>query len=322
MKTIFAVQDPEFGWVGFQTAEEAGTGAIQINCYENLAEFNDAKLEKVRQDALSKLTDADIEALGLEKFKVAGPTRTHPDAASTTTSESSGPLTASRKRGTLKLCLILLATPLAIVLLLLMYLFYYQGGPQQNIMTSGVPSGPSAAALPAAKVPAGIPTPQEFTPQKPPAHPLEQTVPSKVVAPGSEVTPPAPIVKVPPPEKEQEYYGFLVYRYRNYGKASKMQEKMKKRGVLGFIQPPIENSGLSELWAGPFSDLGEARTAEKSLRDLLKVPRKIHKIEGKSTQLGQSGEPKGALAPSPKPSDSAPKPAPLPEGFGHVEIPD
>jgi hypothetical protein len=231
-------------------------------------------------------------------------------------------LTAPRKRGILKCYPILLATALAIVLLLLAYLFYYQGGPLQNIVTPGVPSGPSAAALPAVKAPAVIPTPQELTPQKPPAPPLEQTVPSKVVVPGSEVTPPAPIVKVSPPDKEKEYYGFLVYRYRNYGGASKMKEEMKKRGVLGFIQPPIKNPGLSELWAGPFSDLGEARIAEKSLRDLLKVPRKIHKIEGKSTQLGQSGEPKGALAPSPKPSDSAPKPAPLPEGFGHVEIPD
>jgi cell division septation protein DedD len=183
MKTIFAVQDPEFGWVGFQTAEEAGTGAIQVNCYENLAEFNEAKLEKVRQDALAKLTDVEIEALGLEKFKVAGPTRT-------------------------------------------------------------------------------------------------QTVPSKVVAPGSEVTRPAPIVKVPLPEKEKEYYGFLVLRYRNYDRAIKMQEKMKKGGVFGFIQPALTHPDLFELWAGPFSDLGEARTAERSLRDLLKVPRKIHKIDG------------------------------------------
>jgi hypothetical protein len=91
MKTIFAVQNEELGWVGFQTAEEAGTGAIQINCYENLAEFNDAKLEKVRQDALAKLTDAEIEALGLEKLKVAGPTRTHPDAASTTLEDQAVP---------------------------------------------------------------------------------------------------------------------------------------------------------------------------------------------------------------------------------------
>ena len=81
MKTIFAVQDPEFGWVGFQTAEEAGTGAIQINCYEDLAEFNGAKLEIVRQGALAKLTDVEKEALGLTKIKVATPT-------STSTSES------------------------------------------------------------------------------------------------------------------------------------------------------------------------------------------------------------------------------------------
>ena len=88
MKTIFAVQDAEFGWVGFPTAEEAGTGAIQINCYENLAEFNDAKLEIVRQGALAKLTDVEKAALGLTKFKVATPTSTLSAAGSTTTSES------------------------------------------------------------------------------------------------------------------------------------------------------------------------------------------------------------------------------------------
>jgi hypothetical protein len=91
MKTIFAVQNGELGWVGFPTAEEAGTGAIQINCYENLAEFNDAKLEKVRQDALAKLTDAEIEALGLTKFKVAGPTSTHPAPGSTTSEDQAVP---------------------------------------------------------------------------------------------------------------------------------------------------------------------------------------------------------------------------------------
>jgi hypothetical protein len=86
MKTIFAVQNKELGWVGFQTAEEAGTGAIQINCYENLAEFTDAQLEKVRQGALAKLTDEEKAALGLTEFKVA-PTSTPPAAGSTTTSE-------------------------------------------------------------------------------------------------------------------------------------------------------------------------------------------------------------------------------------------
>jgi hypothetical protein len=86
MKTIFAVEDEELGWVGFQTAEEAGTGATQINCYENLAEFNDAKLEKVRQGALAKLTEAEKAALGLTEVKVAGSSSTRA-AARTTTSE-------------------------------------------------------------------------------------------------------------------------------------------------------------------------------------------------------------------------------------------
>ena len=87
MKTIFAFQHKELGWVGFQTAEEAGAEAIQINCYENLAEFNDAEMEKVCQGALAKLTDVEKAALGLTKFKFASPTRTPRAAGSTTISE-------------------------------------------------------------------------------------------------------------------------------------------------------------------------------------------------------------------------------------------
>jgi uncharacterized iron-regulated membrane protein len=179
------------------------------------------------------------------------------------------------------------------VLLVLLYFFNFRGGPQEKIATSGSPSGPSAATPPATQAPAAIPTPQELAPQKLPgtpapqelgprkqaAPPLEQAGPSKAVAPGSEATPRAPVT-VFPPEKKKEYYGFLVNRYRNYGSASKMQEKMKKRGVFGFIQPAPKHPGLSELWAGPFSDLGKAKAAEKSIRDLLKGPRKIHKIKG------------------------------------------
>jgi hypothetical protein len=73
MKTIFAVQDPELGWVGFQTAEEAGKEAIKINCYETLAELNDAKLERVRQGALAKLMSHKIaqETNELDDFKKA-----------------------------------------------------------------------------------------------------------------------------------------------------------------------------------------------------------------------------------------------------------
>lgn len=181
-----------------------------------------------------------------------------------------------------------------IVLLLALYYFYNREGPQQNIPTPGTPSGPSVAAPPTAQAPAavpapqelapqkppGAPAPQELVPQKPPAPPPEQAGPSKGGAPSSEVTPPVPIIKGPPSEKEKEFYGFLVNRYRNYGSASKMQEEMKKRGVFGFIQPAPKHPGLSELWAGPFSDLGKAKAAEKSIRDLLKGPRKIHKIKG------------------------------------------
>jgi len=104
MKTIFAVQDMELGWVGLQTAEEAGTGAIQIICYENLAELTDAKIEKVRKGALAKLTDAEKAALGLTKFEVAASTSTPPAAGSTTTSEGQAvPYDVSALREKLKL---------------------------------------------------------------------------------------------------------------------------------------------------------------------------------------------------------------------------
>jgi len=84
MKMIFAVEDKELGWVGFHTAEEAGTGSVQLKCYENLAEFNDAKLEIVRQRALAKLTDVEKAALGLTNVKIATPAITPPAAGSTT----------------------------------------------------------------------------------------------------------------------------------------------------------------------------------------------------------------------------------------------
>jgi hypothetical protein len=188
----------------------------------------------------------------------------------------------------------LMVGAILIVLLLLMYFFYYPGGPQQNIPAPGTTSGPPVAGPQTAKAPVatpspqelaplkppGVPAPQELGPQNPTATPLEQAGPSKSAAPGSEVTPQAPVVTVYPSEKEKEYYGFLVNRYRDYGSASKMQEKMKKRGVFGFIQPAPKYPGLFELWAGPFSDLGQARAAEKSIQDLLKGPRKIHKIKG------------------------------------------
>ncbi len=87
MKTIFAVQDPEFGWVGFYSAEEAGAGATEISCYESWAEFNTVKLEKVREAALAKLTEVEKEALGLTNLKVAGITRTPAAVRAPTSSE-------------------------------------------------------------------------------------------------------------------------------------------------------------------------------------------------------------------------------------------
>lgn len=206
MKTIFTVEDKELGWAGFQTAEEAGTGAIQINCYEDLAEFNDAKLGKVRQGALAKLTDVEKAALGLTKVKFATPTSTPPAAGSTTHLEGpSSPLTAPRKRGTLKICLIILVAALAGLML-----------------------------------------------------------------------------------------GIISIR-NGWGVLNFQTVFQKIRAAIPIAAgPPAPSVATSD-------DLQDTR---------------------KSTQMGQSGEPKGAPAPSLKPSDSAPKPAPLPEGFGHQKIPD
>ncbi len=59
-----------------------------------------------------------------------------------------------------------------------------------------------------------------------------------------------------------------------------MREKLKDKGMPGFIRQSPKDPSLSELWAGPFANRSEARNAEKSLRGLLKGPRKIHKMKG------------------------------------------
>jgi hypothetical protein len=102
METIFAVEDEELGWVGFQTAKEAGKGAIQINCFENLAEFNEVKLEKVRQGALAKLNDAEKAALGLTGYKVAGSASAPQAVGSTTAKDQAVPYDVSALREKLR----------------------------------------------------------------------------------------------------------------------------------------------------------------------------------------------------------------------------
>jgi cell division septation protein DedD len=168
-----------------------------------------------------------------------------------------------------------------IIVGVIIYGLFFKGGPTKTIQTPATAPGPTAPAPVAVKQPLAPPATPEITPPKQPGvPPVGLATPSQEVTPAPKSRLTAPKVTVFPPEKEKEYYGFLVNRYRNYGRASKMQEEMKKRGVFGFIQPAPKNPGLSELWAGPFSDLGKARAAEKSLRDLLKGPRKIHKIKG------------------------------------------
>ncbi len=125
-------------------------------------------------------------------------------------------------------------------------------------------------------------TAETIPPQQPEAPAVTTPAPPQKAAPAPGSASPAPQVTPFPPEKQTEHFGFLVNRYRQYGAASKMQDKLKKQGIYGFIQPSPKHPGLNELWVGPFSDRAQAKAAQKRLRDLhlLKGARKIHQIPG------------------------------------------
>jgi cell division septation protein DedD len=166
---------------------------------------------------------------------------------------------------------------LLIILGVIIYGLFFKGGPTPTTQAPATAPGPAPAPAAVKPPPA---TPEITPPQQPGAPPVGPKTPSPKVAPAPESSSTAPPAPVFPPEKEKKYYGFLVNRYRNYGRASKMMDKLKNRGIPSFIQQAPHAPNLSELWAGPFSDLGQARAAEKSLRALLKGPSKIRRIKG------------------------------------------
>jgi len=158
----------------------------------------------------------------------------------------------------------LLVGVLLVIILVVLYVFYMGGPP---------PTGPGPVTTPA---PTTAPTPAV----EPPPAPLapEAAVP-KEVTPSPQVSPPAPKVTVFPPEKEKEHYAILVGRYRQYRRAEKMLERLKKKEIPGFIRRDARQRRPYEVWAGPFSDPGDAEAAKKSLRAMLKKTLKIEKIE-------------------------------------------
>jgi cell division septation protein DedD len=153
----------------------------------------------------------------------------------------------------------LLVGVLLVIILLVLYVFYMGGPP---------PTGPGPVTAPA-PAPAVKP---------PPAAPAPEAAAPKEVAPSPEVSPPAPKVTVFPPEKEKEHYGILVGRYRKYRRAANRLERLKKKEIPGFIRREARQRRPYEVWAGPFSDRGEAEAAQKSLRAMLKGTHKIEKI--------------------------------------------
>jgi cell division septation protein DedD len=162
----------------------------------------------------------------------------------------------------------LLVGVLLIIILVVLYVFYLGSGP---------PTGPGPVTAPA---PTAAPTPAM---EPPPAPPAPETVAPKVpppeVTPSPEVSPPAPKITVLSPEKEKESYGIRVGRYRQYRRAAKMLERLKKKELPGFIRRDPRQRRPYEVWAGPFTDPGEAKAAQKSLRAMLKKTPKIKKIE-------------------------------------------
>jgi cell division septation protein DedD len=173
----------------------------------------------------------------------------------------------------------LLVGVLLVIILVALYVFYMGGPPPTGPGPVTAPA-PTPAPTPAVKPPPAPPAPEAGAPKGPPAAlPSEQKVLPKEVAPSPEVSPTAPKVTVFPPEKEKEHYGILVGRYRKYRSAAKRLERLKKKEIPGFIRRDARKRRPYEVWAGPFSDPGEAEAAKKSLRAMLKKTLKIEKIE-------------------------------------------
>jgi cell division septation protein DedD len=121
--------------------------------------------------------------------------------------------------------------------------------------------------------------PQEpASPASEPAAPPEPVTPQPS-APAPPTAEPAPAEHIPepqPPLEPKEEHGLLAGKYRNYERAKKRMEKIKKQDIPAFIR---QGGKYYEVWAGPFNDPQEAEQARKTLKKALKISPKKRKLE-------------------------------------------
>ncbi|MEJ2071284.1 MAG: SPOR domain-containing protein [Syntrophobacterales bacterium] len=109
------------------------------------------------------------------------------------------------------------------------------------------------------------PTPE--IPQKPappaPAPPTAEPAPPHTFAPQPSLEP-------------KEGHGLLAGKYRSYGRAKKLMEKIKKQNIPAFVR---KEGKYYEVWAGPFSTPKETEQARKTLKKALKISAKKRELE-------------------------------------------
>lgn len=133
--------------------------------------------------------------------------------------------------------------------------------PPEPVKPAPPESAPPATAPPATAPPAAAP-PAAAPPEPAPAA-VEPAPPEQIPAPQTPLEP-------------KEEHGLLAGRYRSYGSANKIMEKIKKQDIPAFIR---KKGKYYELWAGPFSTPEEAEQARKTLKKTLKISPKKRKLE-------------------------------------------
>jgi hypothetical protein len=112
------------------------------------------------------------------------------------------------------------------------------------------------ASLPAVSLAPGPPVIETSAP------PAVTTVPTPEPSPvEKEVAP------LPPLEPKGEH-GLLAGKYRRYGEAQKVLEKINKQNLPALIRKKGKHF---EVWAGPFPTSQEAEQARKSLRSAIRI---------------------------------------------------
>ena len=134
-------------------------------------------------------------------------------------------------------------------------------------------------------------SPAPEAPQKPEASASSQPANfQEPTPPASGPAAPPPVVPVPTPEppptaektvapapkaEPKKEHGLLVGKFKHYKQAQRLQVKLQKQKVPGFIR---KEGKYYKVWAGPFPTPEAAAQAQKKLRAGLKISPKVGKL--------------------------------------------